>query len=817
MAGQADATSSSCLSEAEILTIASGDLKEPYLSHARSHLDNCPECRELLGFVSRECLLANTPEAISPTDSCRINQHRYVLDKEISCGGMGRIFVAFDRVLGMQVALKSPREGRHNAERFINEMRVMGDLQHPAIMPIRDAGWLGDDFPFFAMPLVDGARLDEVVRNSTREERLRLLRNVSSIVDAVAYAHSQGILHLDVKPQNILIGRFGESILIDWGLGRRVRPGPREKPGAAEMLARQLGLKDAAGTPGYAAPEQLVGDKVDERADVYSLGMVLYHVLVGRPPVLAKPGEATRPLWAGTPALPPDLARVVERAIAPNPKDRYARVQDLSDDLRRFQSGLLVSAYPYSKVEKMRRLIRRHRSAFSVAALAFLTVGAVLGVSMRSIMQERDLTKKARDREVLERRATVDLGLSLLTDFNYRIRVQSRIDIIDELTSAIVKYLNAVPKVEDDGRVMDTARQLEMRARIHILKAELERLRGAPAGTDENLERGISVLARVLELPLEADEKDRIRQLIARARLNRGRALQVKGELPRAALVLLQVVEVAEQKLAGAADDQWLDTYVAAAASLASAESMLGEKARAKARLHGVIERLEALHAEGYPMDEDWFQACRLNHRTNLGNKELRDGRIGVALELQGLAVELYEEHVRLRAPPQFQVGLYLPIGLLNLARAESKAGLDEEAARHIRRAAEVVARAREADPEQIDLLDLQARVLSEEVRLGLRAGDLVRAQGHVVSLRRRVASRRPGSRPSHWSLARDLEFLVGVLPNHGAAYRKACRDWQAALTRLEELGAASAQIAKQRKKIPKDCSLPELVLGGRP
>ena len=307
-----------CLSDLEIVALMSGRLPKSRVTDAGVHIEACRECRELIAEVAREPTPSDDGKSLSKSESIRANRARYILDRELCSGGMGRIFVAFDRNLGTNVALKCIREGRADCRRFANEIRLMSSLQHPAIMPVQDAGWLDRDFPFFAMPLANGVRLDEVVARCTLEERLRLLSNVSTIVDAVAYAHSQGVLHLDIKPQNILIGRFGETILFDWGLGRRVSepgpsaeqvgPGPVPPSAPAATLVRQLTTGClAAGTPGYAAPEQLNGDNVDERADIYGLGTVLYHVLAGRPPRMSNDGKTPEPIHRVVPNLPCDL------------------------------------------------------------------------------------------------------------------------------------------------------------------------------------------------------------------------------------------------------------------------------------------------------------------------------------------------------------------------------------------------------------------------------------------------------------------------------------------------------------------------------
>ncbi|MEM6559406.1 MAG: serine/threonine-protein kinase [Myxococcota bacterium] len=793
-----------CLSEIEILSLLDNEGSETELRKSLAHIESCADCRELLALVSHDRLANESQSPLSRSDSARINQDRYVLHREIRSGGMGRIFVAFDRNLGAHVALKSPHEGRENIDRFINEIRLMGNLQHPAIMPIRDAGWLDEDFPFFAMPLVDGSRLDEVAEGSTPEERLRLLRNVSTVVDAVAYAHSQGILHLDIKPQNILIGRFGESILIDWGLGRRIAPdrGPSRSAqgGAAETLARQLETdRNTAGTPAYAAPEQRIGRAVDERADVFGLGTVLYHVLTGTPPSDGK-GQRSKPIRSIVPTLPSDLARVVERSIAPDPNDRYARAQDLADDLRRFQSGLLVQAYNYSPFDRVRRFVCRHRATVGVAVFAAVVLGAVVIGSVNSIVRERDLSRAARDREIRERRATLDLGLSLLTDFNHRLRFKGRVEVMDELTEAIVTYLDSVPDVDNQSPFLDAAKQLEMRARMHVLKGDLNQLRGEQTVAADNFKQGLAILDRALQLPLVEADRDRIAYVWSRAMLKRGKALSTLDEHASAIETFQQILKLAEAQLPEAKDQSWLDTLVASEVAYARAQRALGRSQAASDRIRRIVGRFEDLQASGYPIEMGWFEACRLNLRSQLARWATDDRNFETGLALQTKAVNLYQSYVgRLREPPP-ETRLYVPYGLFHLANVEFEAGRRQLAMKHIRRASDAIARSRDEEPEQIDLLDLHARILSLEVRMGLRSEDVVHSQKFVVSLRRQVAARRPGSLKSQGSLARDLEALLQVLPaTQREIYRRSCQEWIATLERIKTLNPSPHTVLDKR------------------
>jgi serine/threonine protein kinase len=262
-----------------------------------------------------------------------------------------------------------------------------------------------------------GQSLARVIRDAdTHEDRLALLPNVLAAAEAVAYAHDQGIVHRDLKPSNILVGAFGETVVVDWGLAKDLRasdpPRPAERgegrgegPGAGDTAAgatsgspspREAGRgsgrgagETAAGavigTPAYMSPEQAGGRPVDPRADVYALGAILYYVLAGMPPQPAQgdpAGAQARqvPLVSLEPRLPPDLLAIVDKALAPEIARRYPSAFELADDLKRFAGGQLVAARRYSPLARAGRFAARHPIAVGVA---FTIVTALAALSLR--------------------------------------------------------------------------------------------------------------------------------------------------------------------------------------------------------------------------------------------------------------------------------------------------------------------------------------------------------------------------------------------------------------------------------------------------
>ena len=264
----------------------------------------------------------------------------YQLLGEIARGGMGVVLKGRDPDLGRDLAfkvLKAELAGRPGAEqRFVEEAQVGGQLQHPGVVPVYDLGRFADGRPFFAMKLVKGRTLAEALaeRADPAADRGRFLHVFLQVCQTVAYAHSRGVIHRDLKPANVMVGSFGEVLVMDWGLAKvlprggvadedratraareRERPEPEPEPTVIHTARSGSGSDTAAGsvmgTPAYMSPEQAGGeiDKLDERADVFGLGAVLCVVLTGRPPYLAASAEATR-LMAIRGALDDSFARL---------------------------------------------------------------------------------------------------------------------------------------------------------------------------------------------------------------------------------------------------------------------------------------------------------------------------------------------------------------------------------------------------------------------------------------------------------------------------------------------------------------------------
>jgi len=251
---------------------------------------------------------------------------RFAIEREIGRGGMATVFLAEDRKHGRQVAVKVLRPeiaSLLGAERFLREIRTAANLQHPHILPLHDSGEAGD-LLFYVMPYVEGESLRDRLSREPQLPLAEAARIAREIADALTYAHARNIVHRDIKPENILLSD-GHALLMDFGIARAMS--------SADMTSLTLsGL--AIGTPAYMPPEQASGDQtLDGRADLYALGCVFYEMLAGHPPFWGStPQEILRrhaldavpPLRTGRPDLPVSVERVVARALAKSPADRFA-------------------------------------------------------------------------------------------------------------------------------------------------------------------------------------------------------------------------------------------------------------------------------------------------------------------------------------------------------------------------------------------------------------------------------------------------------------------------------------------------------------
>jgi serine/threonine protein kinase/tetratricopeptide (TPR) repeat protein len=483
----------------------------------------------------------------------------YQIDKEIARGGMGKIVAAEDRRLGRPVALKSLIDpASDQTTRFQREALITARLQHPGIVPVYEAGRWPTGEPFFAMKLVSGRPLDKVIGEATKlEDRLAIIPRLTAACDAMAYAHSQRIIHRDLKPGNVLLGDFGETVVIDWGLAKdldsdhetlerdvetmRVRhskPVIEEKPKRTSQPPGSSTLTVAGavmGTPAYMAPEQARGEPVDQRADVFSLGAMLYHTLAGVPPYNARTATDVIaaaalgkivPLRERERRAPAELVAIVERAMAPNPFDRYPHAGVLAEDLRRFLTGQLVDAHRYTAAQRVLRFVKRHRAAVTIAAVALTTISVGGTIAVRNIVAARDRAQREEQIAVTRKQAAERLIDYMFSDMKDRLDAAGRLDMLAGLGAEVKRYYATLQGMPGG---MPREDEIRMAEAIQLI-GEAEHKSGKPdqalATWKEARERLIAVVGNSTAEPTR-----KLRRLIARLDYEAGVIFQERGKL----------------------------------------------------------------------------------------------------------------------------------------------------------------------------------------------------------------------------------------------------------------------------------------------
>jgi serine/threonine-protein kinase len=419
---------------------------------------------------------------------------RFQILRPLNQGGMGVVSVALDTELDRSIALKEIREtaadDRNYRARFLAEAEITGKLEHPGIIPIYGLGTYADGRPFYAMRLIRGDKtgsLMDAIKRFYQEpnpasrvvEFRSLLGRFLDVCNALAYAHSKGVLHRDLKPDNILLGPYGETLVVDWGLAKAAgKADPLLSPANHEHVQLNLSGSElsptlaggAFGTPEYAPPEQMIGDlpNVGPRSDVYGLGAVLYCLMTGQAPFSRREidlGKLIKLIEAGD--FPPPrsirtyldkpLEAICLKALRTKPADRYDSVRDLAADVERYLADEPVKAYREPWSVRARRWTKKHRTAVTsaaavlVVALVALTVGLVVVDG-----KNRELDK-----------ANTDLATALETATKARTLAEERKKTAD------ANFTLALDAVKT--QVFDINKQLENRPGTRALRETLQK------------------------------------------------------------------------------------------------------------------------------------------------------------------------------------------------------------------------------------------------------------------------------------------------------------------------------------------------------
>ncbi len=334
----------------------------------------------------------------------------------VAKGGLGTVYVGEDSLLHRRVAVKFMHEhlasNANYRQRFALESEVTGRLEHPGVIPLYGIGQTSDGAPFYAMRFIDGLSLDKAIHNyfhpplETEKEPLRiekdkalefrrLLTSFVSVCNTIAYAHNRGIVHRDIKPANVMLGRFGETIVVDWGLASPVLRDARFKQSGEQTLL-PTGVDGSGssghggGTPAYMSPEQASELAPTPASDIYSLGATLFKIICGKPPVEGQTleqvkqnivqGRLVDPLHLH-PGADRSLIAICLKAMSLQPAARYPTALEFADDVERFLADEPVSAYREPVSAKLARMARQHRLAAQVAIAGLCGCLLIAGVA----------------------------------------------------------------------------------------------------------------------------------------------------------------------------------------------------------------------------------------------------------------------------------------------------------------------------------------------------------------------------------------------------------------------------------------------------
>ena len=773
-----------------------------------------------------------TSTALSMGDSTSAGTRFRILRRH-AMGGLGEVFVARDTELNREVALKEIQDQFADDSvyraRFEFEAEVTGGLEHPGIVPVYGLGHTVDGRPFYAMRFIKGEslkvaihRFHEADQQPGRDsgERMMALRALLGrfldVCDAVAYAHGRGVLHRDLKPGNIMLGRYGQTLVLDWGLAKALdhplvsanEPDselPLRPPSDSALELTQAGR--IIGTPAYMSPEQAAGNLVElgPHSDVYCLGATLYHLLTSHAPFEHEDlGEVCKRVISGdfprprllSPRIAPALEAVCLKAMALKPEDRYLSVEALRADLERWLADEPVSAWREPLSIRAHRWLRRHRTAVTAAVSLFILTAVGLVVAVE---RERKIAQQVA-RATAESNRRRDQTLQAVDALVIGVKMVRAQPSVPEYQGDLAKSYGSLGYIQseaaDSNRAADFLRVAielgsrmaaeqpddpdlqEILATFYITLGAIQSNTADRNGAADLFRRAIAIFSKLVTArpDVQGDYPG-----LARSYNNLGIIQHGAGDRQGAVESYLRSIEVGSKLLAAQPDDpDYTDDLAASYTNLGIAQSETGEKTAAAAsyqRALAISTRATAptdVAAHDYNLARTYASLGALQQET---------------ADLQGAA----ESYLRATAiltrlsasrPSSAEFRTKLATGYMSLAGVQHEMGQPNKAEESSRHAIELHLQLIEAHPDVAGYLSvlggslhslglaLEAQRRHAEAEQAIRAGIERQRKAAENCAARNLVSRLPP----------QAVLRPGSVPSRARARRRVGRDFRSRL-----------------------------------
>ncbi len=707
------------------------------------------------------------------SDHMRPGGVRYKAIRFHARGGLGAVFVAQDEELNRKVALKEIQERYADRpadrDRFLVEAEITGRLEHPGIVPVYGLGTYADGRPFYAMRFIYGESLETACRafhsnpdpdSSARSVALRgLLRRFLDVCNAVEYAHSRGVLHRDLKPGNIMVGKYGETLVVDWGLARVMGESTSPPSDDHDAPIDRSSLSGSAqtirghaiGTPGYMSPEQADGrhDELGPESDVYSLGATLYFVLTGRGPysgvtslteLYARLRHGDHPPARSiNPEIPVALDAICRKAMSVSPTDRYPTPRALADDLEHYLADESVDASPDTPLDRLMRWTRKHKQATITAAAALLIIATVATFASFVVDSARRSAEIEKGNARLALRATQAANARAEEALSEANRAQAQAyenfkkaqQTVDDLLTAVSesKELQLLPDTQNfRRRLLEKARDyyqefLKIRAGNNSLR----------------FETGMSALrlARVVK------------------------QIDTNVEATRICLEALRLVEPI-----ASSNESSVEQRVGLARILANLSGLMstnGKFKEAEEYCHRALMVRERI-AHEHPSSEE-YQISLARSLNDIGAIQTSTGRLTEGERSYLRSEEIFSNLARMN-PKAAEYSEGAALALTNLALVQRNTGRQEAAKRSLARAVKVREKLVDDAPNVADYRSGLARSLNDLSAIQFTTGDVTEAEVSIarsIAIRETLASENPKVIPYRIHLAHSFSDMGAI------------------------------------------------------